>query len=99
MVKELCEHYDEGKPLTPYPWQMLDENKWLAARHGLDGQLVDLPSSDRVGTRDLARRLRRPPARRTPRTSGSAGDLDGIDDLLTRGTRRRPPGPRLRGEP
>jgi glutamate---cysteine ligase / carboxylate-amine ligase len=85
MVKELCEHYDEGKPLTPYPWQMLDENKWLAARHGLDGQLVDLPSSDRVGTRDLARRLvdrLRPHAE----DLGSAGDLDGIADLLTRGT-------------
>ena len=27
---------------------MLDENKWLAARHGLDGELVDLPSRDRV---------------------------------------------------
>ena len=40
-----------------YPWQMLDENKWLAARHGLEGELVDLPSSERVATKALARRL------------------------------------------
>src|ERR671919_1651404 len=57
MVKELCEHYEAGKRLGEYPWQMLDENKWLAARHGLDGELVDLPTSERVGTKALARRL------------------------------------------
>ena len=51
MVKELAEHFDAGKPLSDYPWQMLDENKFLAARHGLDGELVDLPSSERVSTR------------------------------------------------
>ena len=48
MVKELCEHYDAGKQLSRYPYEMLDENKWLAARHGLDGELVDLPKQDRV---------------------------------------------------
>jgi glutamate---cysteine ligase / carboxylate-amine ligase len=30
-----------GKRLSRYPFEMLDENKWLAARHGLDGELVD----------------------------------------------------------
>jgi carboxylate-amine ligase len=40
MVKELCEHHEQGGTLGDYPWQMLDENKWLAARHGLDGDLV-----------------------------------------------------------
>ena len=57
MVKELAEHYDAGKQLSRYPYEMLDENKWLAARHGLDGELVDLPSTDRVGAAELARRL------------------------------------------
>ena len=66
MVKELCEHYEAGGELADYPWQMLDENKWLAARHGLDGELVDLPSSERVATKALARRLLRPPARARP---------------------------------
>ena len=44
MVKELAEHYEAGKELSRYPYEMLDENKWLAARHGLDGHLVDLPA-------------------------------------------------------
>lgn len=84
MVKELCEHFDAGTPLGRYPWQMLDENKWLAARHGLDGWLVDLPSSDKVMTKDLARRLverLRPHAQ----DLGCADHFDGIDDLIERG--------------
>src|SRR6476469_10024476 len=30
MVKELSEHYESGAHLGEYPWQMLDENRWLA---------------------------------------------------------------------
>jgi carboxylate-amine ligase len=63
---------------------MLDENKWLASRHGLDGELVDLPSDERVGTRDLTRRLLdrlRPHAEEL----GSIDALEAIEDLLARG--------------
>jgi carboxylate-amine ligase len=84
MVKELAEHFEAGMRLTPYPHQMIDENKWLAARHGLDGELVDLPSRERVDTRELARRLLerlRPHAEQL----GSAQELAGIEDLLERG--------------
>jgi carboxylate-amine ligase len=84
MVKELCEHYDSGDQLSKYPYEMLDENKWLAARHGLDGELVDLPSKDRVSTKELARRVI-DRVRGHAEELGSAGDLDGIDDLLQRG--------------
>src|SRR5438270_6043491 len=48
LVKELSEHYESGQRLSRYPYEMLDENKWLAARHGLDGEIVDLPSYERV---------------------------------------------------
>jgi carboxylate-amine ligase len=84
MVKELAEHYDAGTPLSDYPWQMLDENKWLAARHGLEGEIVDLPSSDKVATKALTRRLLdrlRPYAQ----DLGSEDALAGINDLLARG--------------
>jgi carboxylate-amine ligase len=84
MVRELALHFDEGKPLTEYPHEMLDENKWLAARHGLEGELVDLPGESRVQTRELARRLidrLRPHAQ----DLGSANELEGIDDLLRKG--------------
>jgi glutamate---cysteine ligase / carboxylate-amine ligase len=85
MVKELAEHHEAGKELSRYPYEMLDENKWLAARHGLDGDLVDLPKRDRVPVADLARRVMerlRPHAEEL----GSAAELDGLDDILDNGT-------------
>jgi carboxylate-amine ligase len=84
MVKELAEHFDAGEQLSDYPWQMLDENKWLAARHGLEGELVDLPSADRVGTRALARRLL-DRLREHAQDLGSEDELVCVEDLLTRG--------------
>ena len=84
MVRELSEHHDSGAPLAAYPWQMLDENKWLAARHGLDGELVDLPSSDRVATKALARRLV-DRLRDHAVDLGSAAELDAVEDLVARG--------------
>ena len=84
LVKELCEHFEAGKRLSTYPYEMLDENKWLAARHGLDQELVDLPKSKRVPTRELAMRVLE---RIQPHADelGSAGELEGIEDLLDRG--------------
>src|SRR5438874_7979466 len=84
MVKELAEHYEAGEHLTDYPWQMLDENKWLAARHGLDGEIVDLPSSERVSTRALAKRLL-DRLHGHAQDLGSAAELEGIRDLIDRG--------------
>src|SRR5256885_5932542 len=84
MVKELAEHFESGQPLSKYPYEMLDENKWLAARHGLDGELVDLPTQDRVPTRGLARPVAER-LREHAQDLGSTGELEGIDDLLERG--------------
>ncbi len=84
MVRELAERFDAGEPPSHYQWQMLDENKWLAARHGLGGELVDLPSSERIGAKALTARLL---AELEPHAQdlGSDGALDGIRDLLSRG--------------
>src|SRR5437763_4528734 len=84
LIKELCEHYDSGQQLSKYPFEMLDENKWLAARHGLDGELVDLPSVERVRTRDLVKRIV-DRVRGHAEELGSVDHLDGLDDLLQRG--------------
>jgi carboxylate-amine ligase len=84
LVKELSEHFESGAKLSSYPLEMLDENKWIAARHGLEGELVDLPSSDRVATRALARRLldrMRPHGEEL----GSTRELEAVEDLLERG--------------
>ena len=66
---------------------MLDENKWLASRHGLEGELVDLP--DRA-TGSPPRRSRSgswTACASTRRTSARA-ELEGIKDLLRTGTGR-----------
>jgi carboxylate-amine ligase len=88
MCKELVEHYDARNTLSTYPREMLDENKWLAARYGLEGELVDLPESSRVSSIDLARRLverLRPHAREL----NCDREFEGIDDLIERGTGAR----------
>jgi carboxylate-amine ligase len=84
MVKELAEHFDAGRALGRYPYEMLDENKWSAARHGLDGELVDLPERRLVGARDLVRRLY-DRLREHAQDLGSAAELEGVLDLLEHG--------------
>src|SRR3954452_10049178 len=91
VVKELAEHYDSGGELARYPYEMLEENRWLAARHGLDGQLVDLPHKRLVSTKELARRLfdrLRPHAQ----DLRAEQEFDGLEDIIERGdgaTRQR----------
>ena len=63
---------------------MLDENKWLAARHGLEGELVDLPSLRAGRDPALARRLL-DRMREHAQDLGSAGELEAVEDLLERG--------------
>ena len=85
MAKELCEHHAAGRELGTFPAELLEENKWLAARYGVQGELIDLPSSTRVPTTELARRLverLRPHAR----DLGSERELEGILDIAERGS-------------
>jgi carboxylate-amine ligase len=84
MVKELAEHYEAGTQLSRYPYEMLDENKWLAARHGLSGSLVDLPDIGRIPVPELTRRLL---DRLAPHAEelGSTDDLECIEDILENG--------------
>jgi carboxylate-amine ligase len=84
MVKELAEHFEAGHQLSRYPYEMLDENKWLAARHGLNGTLVDLPETGRVPVPELTRRLIE---RLHPHAEelGSVEEFEQIEDLLENG--------------
>jgi glutamate---cysteine ligase / carboxylate-amine ligase len=84
MVKELAEHFEAGKKLGRYPHEMLDENKWLAARHGMEGELVDLPERRLVPAKELARRLL-DRLREHAQDLGSAAELEGIADILHHG--------------
>jgi carboxylate-amine ligase len=84
LVRELGEHYEAGKKLGRYPYEMLDENKFLAARHGLEGELVDLPKATRVSTRQLARRVLAR-MRDHAQDLGSLAELECVEDILDRG--------------
>jgi carboxylate-amine ligase len=84
LARELGEHYEAGDQLARYPFEMLDENKWLAARHGLEGELVDLPNFERVPTRTLAWRLLER-MREHAKDLGSEAELEAVEDLLERG--------------
>ena len=84
LAKELSEHFDSGKELSRYPFEMLDENKWLAARHGLEGELVDLPHAERVQTSALARRLL-DRMREHAQDLGSLTELEAVEDVLENG--------------
>ena len=98
MVKELAEHFESGQQLSRYPYEMLDENKWLAARHGLEGELVDLPEP-RAGAHDRARApAGRPPAR--ARRGSGVGRRAGRDRRPAgQRQRRSPPDRGVRGQP
>jgi glutamate---cysteine ligase / carboxylate-amine ligase len=84
MVKELGEHYDAGNRLGRYPYEMLDENKWLAARHGMEGELVDLPERRLVPAKELARRLY-DRLMEHAQDLGSARELEALEDILQHG--------------
>jgi glutamate---cysteine ligase / carboxylate-amine ligase len=85
MAKELAEHFEAGYQLAGFPNELLEENKWLAARYGMQGELIDLPQSARIPTADLARRLAerlRPHAREL----GSEREFAILEDLIEHGS-------------
>ena len=43
--------------LRLYPTSLLNENKWRAARYGLDGKLIDFPNQREIPTRDAIHEL------------------------------------------
>jgi carboxylate-amine ligase len=83
-VKLLTEEFHPGARSPDPPWEILDENRWLAARHGLDAELVDHESADRTPVRDLTASLLE---RLAPHATelGCLQELDGINDLLRSG--------------
>jgi glutamate---cysteine ligase / carboxylate-amine ligase len=84
LVKHLVEHPVTGQASIDPPWEILDENRWLAARHGLEAELLDPATGERTGVRELAGSLLE---RLAPdaRELGCADELEGIRDLLQAG--------------
>jgi carboxylate-amine ligase len=51
LVAWLAQRFDAGEPLPVAPGWRIEENRFSALRHGLDGELADLESGERMGTR------------------------------------------------
>jgi glutamate---cysteine ligase / carboxylate-amine ligase len=49
----LAERHDAGERLPAHPTWRIEQNRWSAARHGLDGTLADLGTGERRPTREL----------------------------------------------
>jgi len=84
LVKLLSEEFRGGATAPDPPWELLDENRWLAARHGVDAELFDLASGTRRGVRDLAHELLERLAPHA-RELGCERQLAGVEDLLRAG--------------
>src|SRR4029078_37708 len=86
LVQHYCEQYDAGVSLDGHHRILTVENKFLAARYGLEARAMDLATgaSERVSLSELVRRTY---ARVEPhaRELGSDRELEGILEILTRG--------------
>ncbi len=86
LVKLYSERYDRGDEIPSYHRILTTENKWLAARYGLEAPLMDLATGrrNRVPVAQIVRRTLRdlePHAREL----GSERELEGISEILARG--------------
>jgi carboxylate-amine ligase len=52
LVLDLAARYDDGEALPVHPSWRIAENRWSAARHGLDGTIADLETGERRPTRE-----------------------------------------------
>jgi glutamate---cysteine ligase / carboxylate-amine ligase len=86
LVKQLCERYDAGQEIPSYHRILTSENKWLAARYGLEAPVMDLGSGRRNRV-PIARLVRWTLADIEPhaRELGSERELEGVLEILARG--------------
>ncbi len=84
LVKLLTEEFHAGAVAPDPPWEILDENRWTAARHGLEAELFDVREGVRRGARELATELL---VQLTPHAAelGCEPELAGVEDLLRAG--------------
>jgi carboxylate-amine ligase len=86
LVKHFCEQYEAGEEIPSFHRILTTENKWLAARYGLEAPIMDLTTGrrNRIPVAQVIRRTLRalePHAKEL----GSERELDGVRDILARG--------------
>ena len=86
LVKHLCEQYEAGVEIPSYHRILTTENKWLAARYGLEAPIMDL-ATGRRNRIPIAQFVRRTLKQIEPhaRELGSERELEGIRAILGKG--------------
>src|SRR5262249_24935472 len=86
LVKQVSERYDAGEEIPSFHRILTSENKWLAARYGLEAPVMDLATGrrNRVPIAKLVRRTLRELAPHA-RELGCDAELDEVNALLGRG--------------
>jgi carboxylate-amine ligase len=86
LVKYYSDRFDAGKEVPSYHRMLVTENRWLAARYGLEAPVMDLATGrrNRVPVAQLVRRALRE-IRPHARELGSDRELEGIEQILARG--------------
>jgi len=87
LVKLYSERYDADHAIPSYHRILTSENKWLAARYGLEAPVMDLASGRRNRT-PVAQLIRRTLRELEPHAVelGSERELEGIREILARGS-------------
>src|SRR5207245_2751216 len=85
-VQHYSERFDAGEEIPSFHRILTTENKWLAARYGLEAPVMDLVTGrrNRVPVAQMIRRTLRI-AQPHARELGSEQELAGIEDILRRG--------------
>jgi len=86
LVKHYAERVDAGEEVPSFHRILTTENKWLAARYGLEAPVMDLVTGrrNRIPVSHVVRRtlkLLEPHAREL----GAEAELEGIEEILSRG--------------
>jgi carboxylate-amine ligase len=86
LVKQLCEEYDAGEEIPSFHRILTTENKWLAARYGLEAPVMDL-ATGRRNRIPIAQLVRRTIGEIEPhaRELGSERELQGVMEIIARG--------------
>jgi carboxylate-amine ligase len=86
LVKHFCERHERGEEIPSYHRILTTENKWLAARYGLEAPVMDLATGrrNRVSVAQLVRRTLKELAPHA-RELGSERELEGVREILSRG--------------
>src|SRR4051812_13515741 len=86
LVKHYSERHDAGEEIPSYHRILTTENKWLAARYGLEAPVMDLVTGRRNRI-PVAQTIRRTLKLVEPHAGelGSERELAGIEDILSRG--------------